>query len=280
MANPTAHRNTAVGARTLATSSGEANTAVGSDALATNDGSWSTAVGASALGASNGSGNAAFGAEALALFGGGHENTGIGRGALFSLTSGSFNLAVGRWAGSSLTSGSSNIYIGHPGLVTESNTMRLGSGSARAFIAGVRGVTTVAENAIPVLIDSLGQLGTASSSRRVKQDITTMADRTRGLYDLRPVTFRYTSHAEAGSTTLEYGLIAEEVADVYPDLVVRNDRGEIETVQYHKLAPMLLNELQRLERERAALARRLDAQAHEVAALRDAVAALTRQRHR
>jgi len=96
-----------------------------------------------------------------------------------------------------------------------------------------------------------------------------MCARTRGLLDLRPVTFRYISHAE--STTLEYGLIAEEVAEVYPDLVVRNAAGDVETVQYHKLAPMLLNEVLRLERARAILEERVAQQARELDELEDRV---------
>ncbi|MGE0464634.1 MAG: tail fiber domain-containing protein, partial [Vicinamibacterales bacterium] len=161
--------------------------------------------------------------------------------------------------------------IGHAGVAGESDTVRIGGAQTRAFIAGIRGRTTAQSNAVAVLIDSAGQLGTISSSRRVKQDVDDMGVRTRGLFDLRPVTFRYISHAEAGSTALEYGLIAEEVAEVYPDLVVRNAAGEIETVQYHKLAPMLLNEVQRLERERAALEQRVAQQARELDELKDRV---------
>jgi hypothetical protein len=92
---------------------------------------------------------------------------------------------------------------------------------------------------IPVVVDANGQLGTSSSSRRYKQDIDDMGSASRRLLDLRPVTFRYITRAAEGDTAREYGLIAEEVAEVYPDLVVRGADGRIETVQYQKLTPML-----------------------------------------
>ena len=100
-------------------------------------------------------------------------------------------------------------------------------------------------DAVTVVIDSAGQLGTVSSSRRYKEDIQDMADGSSGLLQLRPVTFRYTKEYQDGSQPLQYGLIAEEVAEVYPDLVVRNEDGQVETVQYRKLITMLLNELQK-----------------------------------
>jgi hypothetical protein len=107
-------------------------------------------------------------------------------------------------------------------------------------------VTTGATNAVAVLIDSNGQLGTTSSSRRVKFDIAGMGDGTDGLMRLRPVTFRYLAYGI--NAPLQYGLIAEEVAEVYPELVARNKDGEVETVMYQFLAPMLLNEVQKEHR--------------------------------
>jgi hypothetical protein len=89
------------------------------------------------------------------------------------------------------------------------------------------------------------QLGTVLSSRRYKEDIHDMRDASNGLLRLRPVTFRYKQPIKDGSKPLDYGLIAEEVGEVYPDLVVKNADGEVETIQYHKLTPMLLNELQK-----------------------------------
>ena len=113
------------------------------------------------------------------------------------------------------------------------------------FAAGIRGVTTGNNDAIPVVIDSNGQLGTVSSSRRFKEEIHDMDTVSRGLMRLRPVTFRYQKPFADGSKPIQYGLIAEEVADVYPDLVAHSADGQIETVKYQVLDSMLLNELQK-----------------------------------
>jgi hypothetical protein len=96
-----------------------------------------------------------------------------------------------------------------------------------------------------VVVDSNGQLGTVSSSQRFKEDIEDMGDTSDGLMDLRPVTFRYKQPYQDGSKPIDYGLIAEEVAKIYPNLAVKGADGKIETVQYQKLTLMLLNELQK-----------------------------------
>ena len=118
---------------------------------------------------------------------------------------------------------------------------------------GISGVTT-AGVAVPVLIDTSGQLGTISSSRRFKKDIHDMGGASRGLLRLRPVTFRYKAKS---SESVQYGLIAEEVAEVYPELVQYSPSGEAQTVLYHLLDAMLLNEVQRQEKEISALKERL-----------------------
>ena len=148
--------------------------------------------------------------------------------------------------------------------------MYLGGTQTKAFIAGVRGITTVNANAIPVMIDSAGQLGTVSSSRRFKEEIREMADASRRLLQLRPVTFRYKQPFGDGSKPLQYGLIAEEVAEVFPELAVRTADGQIETVHYQMLSVLLLNELQRLQSE----AKRLED------ARRDQQSEIQRQRER
>jgi hypothetical protein len=117
------------------------------------------------------------------------------------------------------------------------------------FAAGIRGVTTGNNDAIPVVIDSNGQLGTVSSSRRFKEDINNMDTVSSGLMRLRPVTFRYQKPFADGSKPIQYGLIAEEVADVYPDLVVHSADGQVETVKYQVLDSMLLNKLQKEHRQ-------------------------------
>ena len=101
-------------------------------------------------------------------------------------------------------------------------------------------------NAVAVVIDGAGQLGTVSSSRRVKDDIADMAGASSALLRLRPVTFHYKSDQNPAGRTLQYGLVAEEVAEVYPGLVAHSADGQIETVLYQFLPPMLLNEVQQI----------------------------------
>jgi hypothetical protein len=128
----------------------------------------------------------------------------------------------------------------------------LGVGPApqnKFFAAGIRGITTDNNDAIPVVIDSNGQLGTVSSSQRFKEDIHDMDAASSGLMRLRPVTFRYQRPFADGSKPIQYGMIAEEVADVYPDLVAHSTDGQIETVKYQVLDSMLVNELQKEHRE-------------------------------
>ena len=177
--------------------------------------------------------------------------------------SGNSNTAVGEDAGERATTGSNNIYLGSQviGVAGESDTMYLGKvdTQTRTFIAGVQGITTGLANAVEVLIDSSGQLGTVSSSRRYKKDIQDMGGASAGLLELRPVTFRYTQASTDGATPTQYGLIAEEVAAIYPDVVVYDDAGLPETVQYRKVNAMLLNEVQRQHRQLAAVLTRLAA---------------------
>lgn len=155
-----------------------------------------------------------------------------------------------------LVFGGSNVYVGNNGgAPTENQTTRIGQTQTRAFVAGVRGVTTGVPNAIPVVVDSNGQLGTISSSGRYKFDVRDMDD-TSPLLRLRPVTFRYNTYGP--DSPLQYGLIAEEVAKVAPELVVFNGAGEPETVMYQFLTPMLLNEVQKQQRTIDDLQSRLD----------------------
>jgi endosialidase-like protein len=225
--------NTAVGTTALtANTAGQENTAIGHSALFFNvDGDFNVAVGSSAA-ASNTSGQL---------------NTAVGANALGNNTTGTNNTAIGNGAGSLMNGGNSNIFLGAQGQVGDTLTMRLGSVQTKTFIVGVRGTTTANNNAGSVLIDSAGQLGTINSSRRLKTDIEPVGDRSRGLHTLRPVSFRYRVHPPDGP--VDYGLIAEEVAEVYPELVVRDAEGAPETVRYHLLPALLLSELQRLGSE-------------------------------
>jgi len=176
-----------------------------------------------------------------------------------------------------LTTGNNNIAIGNYGVAAEGATIRIGTAGTqtKAFIAGIRGKTTVNANAIPVLIDSAGQLGTVSSSRRFRKDIADMGDLTERLLELRPVVFRYKQEQKlpnGGEVPLEYGLIAEEVAEIFPDLVVYDEEGKPFTVKYHLLSSMLLNELKKLdmrfETESEAHARQVEQQERELEELR------------
>jgi hypothetical protein len=153
-------------------------------------------------------------------------------------------------------------------LYATSAVIRIGAAGtqAAAFIAGIYGVTTSASNAVPVLIDSNGNLGTISSSRRYKEDIQDMGDTSSGLLRLRPVTFRYKKPYEDGSRPIQYGLIAEEVAEVYPDLVARSADGQVETVKYQLLDSMLLNELQKQNATIAAQKEQIGAQEQRISA--------------
>src|SRR5207237_10165334 len=132
-------------------------------------------------------------------------------------TTGSGNIAIGVNAALHVNgSNFANIHIGNEGSANDLATVRIGDNyHVKFFVGGVRGVTTASNDAVPVLIDSAGQLGTVNSSRRYKEDIHDMGDASRGLLRLRPVTFRYRKAFDDGSKPIQYGLIAEEVAEVY-----------------------------------------------------------------
>ena len=289
--NTTGVRNTSIGVNVLVNSNADDNTATGFGALFTNNtGFQNTADGVGALlSNTTGSNNTAIGFQALssniggldnvadgfqALFNNttgtlntadgvqallsntiGDENTAVGLGALGNNTAGNSNIALGADAGFNLTTGSGNIDIGNAGAVGESVTIRIGDGQARTFIAGIRGVATGNANAVNVVIDSNGQLGTTSSAQRFKKDIRSMDKTSETILGLRPVTFHY----KTDKTGIpQFGLIAEEVAQVNPDLVVRDDQGEIYTVRYDAVNAMLLNEFlkehKKIEQQQAAIA--------------------------
>jgi hypothetical protein len=159
---------------------------------------------------------------------------------LFANTGGSNNIALGDYAGGNLTSGSNNIDIGNQGMTGESGTIRIGADStpSRTFIAGI---DTTHLTGAAVYVSSSGQLGVLASSERYKTAIAPMGSSSDKLAQLRPVTFHLKSEPQGA---LQYGLIAEEVDKVYPDLVIRNEAGQIEGVRYDELAPILLKEVQ------------------------------------
>ena len=238
--------NTATGASALVSNTvGNYNTAFGADTLQSSQtGSANTALGQAALRLNvSGGGNTALGMQALYSNSDGITNTAIGTNALVGISSGTYNIAIGYGAAQNLTSGASNIHIGNPALSSESNTIRIGTGGThtKVFVAGVRGVTTGQANGVPVYIDGLAQLGTISSSAKVKREIADVGVESSAILKLRPVSSFYRNDSIGFR---QYGLIAEEVAAVMPDLVQFSDAGEPETVRYHFLPPLLLKELQ------------------------------------
>ncbi|MFZ3328747.1 MAG: tail fiber domain-containing protein [Methylocella sp.] len=213
--------------------------------------------------------NVADGYQALYTINKGSQNVGIGTSALLN-AEGSTNIAIGYQAGVNLKAGNGNIYIASPGGTSdEFGTIHIGTPGVQtsAYIAGIVGAPAL-KSPTEVFIDmNTNQLSTRNSSARFKEDIKNMAAYSHRLFDLRPVTYRYKQPYADGAKPVEPGLIAEEVAQVYPDLVAYGTDGQIETVQYHKLAPMLLNELQNQERRLEAQAAQLDMQTGRNAAL-------------
>jgi hypothetical protein len=281
--NTIGSENTANGTAALQdNTTGSENTASGAGALSKNTtGSANTASGAFALQENTiGFDNTATGTAALLNNTTGTVNTATGFNALVSNTTGNNNIAIGNRAAFNVSSGNSNnIHIGSLGSSADSGTIRLGTPGAQTsfFAAGVRGVPTANNDAIPVVIDSSGQLGTVSSSRRFKKDIRDMGDDSLGLLRLRPVTFRYQKPFADGSQPIQYGLIAEEVAEVYPDLVAHSADGQIETVKYQVLDAMLLNEMQRQQRTIQQQQNAIGAQQKEIEAQQNEIERLKAQ---
>jgi hypothetical protein len=232
-----------------------ANVAIGFGALrntngtGTHSGGGNNAVGQEALNSNTtGYQNNAFGYHALQHNTTGSGNIAIGAGALEANTTGSLNIAIGHFALFSLPHNDDNIFIGneqpvfgatHPAGGFSHTIIIRGNATSATFIGGIRGVTPDGGNGIPVFIDEFGQLGTVSSSRRFKNEIEPMDIASEAILALKPVTFHYKSDK---TSRPEFGLIAEEVAQVNPDLIVRDAKGEIYTVRYDAVNAMLLNE--------------------------------------
>jgi trimeric autotransporter adhesin len=282
IANSTGASNTAVGVSALRNNTSAAyNTAVGHDALVNNNSSYNAAVGYQALFSNTtGSGNTANGANALyrnaadyntangfaALYtnGTGTFNTANGAFALYSNRTGNYNTAfgvnallnnagssnvgLGAGAGRNLTTGSGNVCIGAgiPGAAGESNTTR------------IRNIYSSVASARPVYVNSNNKIGTLASTRRVKNDIKPMDKASEAVLALKPVSFRYKKEID-DSGTPQFGLVAEEVADINADLVTRDSEGKPETVRYEAVNAMLLNEFlkehRRNEQQEATIAR-------------------------
>jgi len=259
---------TASGASALySNTTGNNNTASGYYALYSNiGGNYNNASGYFALhNNSSGSQNSASGVQALYGNKTGNYNTASGTDALYSNTTGSTNIAEGYKAGYNLTTGSNNIDIGNLGVAAESGTIRIGTTSTQtaAYIAGIYG-TSVTGSA--VVVSSTGQLGVTVSAERFKTGIAPTGSKSARLGQLRPVTFHLKTDREGA---LQYGLIAEEVAKVYPELVIRDGTGRIDSVRYDELSPMLLNEVQEQQRKMTTQEEKYAAQGAHIA-LQDA----------
>ena len=281
--NDTGSDNTAVGWNALYNNRNGAtdNTAVGSQALRLNTSAeFSVAVGDSTLASFNGTtvsdgANTALGSLALTALTSGQENVAVGRRSGEFLTDGERNVIVGWRAGDALTTGDGNTFLGSqagavaPATGQYNNTILLGiSGDSdannpdgRAYIGNVRGVVVGNADGIPVIIDSTGQLGTANvSSRRFKEDIKPMDHKvSEAILKLKPVTFHYKGgDTKKAHDTPQFGLIAEDVAEVSPNLVLRNDKGEVSYVRYDAVNILLLNEFlnehKKVEEQQASIA--------------------------
>ena len=279
LSNTEGNWNSAYGWGALASNTtGSANTASGFEALQDNvTGINNTAVRFSALLHNIANFNTGVGESALAGNTTGSDNTAIGNAALLSNTTGGDNTAIGGSALAFNISGNTNVAIGAfaaGGIMTADNVICIGAAvsgnniSNTCFIGNIRGVATNNANAIPVLIDSAGQLGTASSSARFKKDIHCMNNASEVILALEPVTFHYKSDS---TDTPQFGLIAEEVAKVNPDLIVRDENGEIYTVRYDALNVMLLNEFLKEHRKVEEQQRELDTLKVELKEQRDLI---------
>ena len=254
-ANTIGLANTAQGKDALAANtSGSVNTATGDVALSSNTiGSANTASGVNALFSNtNASNNTANGYAALMSNTTGTNNTASGANALLNNTTGSNNIALGYQAGANLTTGDSNIDIGSPGLANDSGRIRIGSRGVHnsIYVAGIFGATITGGAA--VFVDNKGHLGTTTSSARFKSHIQPMGLASESILALQPVTFRYKQELDSENIP-QFGLVAEQVAKVNPDLVVSDEEGKPHTVRYEAVNAMLLNEFLKEHRKVEAL---------------------------
>jgi len=251
------------------------NTANGSQALYSNTtGIWNTATGWGALHSNiDGSYNTADGLQALFSNTSGTYNTASGHNALFSNTTGGNNIGLGVGAGGALTTGSNNIDIGNSGVAGESAKIRIGTKPTHknTYIAGIYGVTVA--RGIGVIIDNTGHLGTTTSSARFKDEIKPMDRTSEAILSLKPVTFRYKKELDPDSTA-QFGLVAEEVAKVNPDLVARDEEGKPYTVRYEAVNAMLLNEFLKEHRKVEEQGAQIKSQDVQIADLKATVAKL------
>ena len=256
------------GALASVTGAASCDSAVGNNALFTlTTGNNNACQGNSALFTTNGNKNSAFGVLALRFNATGNDNSALGFRAL-EASLGSNNTALGSAAGQFITSGGFNTFVGSQAGIIQTggnNSLYLqiqgdtdnSAPNNRSYIGNVFGVTTGSGGDVAVFIDSTGQLGTNTSSRRFKKDIKPMDQTSEAVLKLEPVTFHY-KDKDRETKGLEYGLIAEDVAEVNPDLVVYGDDGQPLTVRYNAINVLLLNEFlkehKKVEEQQASIA--------------------------
>ena len=271
--NTTGNANTATGYSALEdNTTGISNTATGWQALLFNTTGFSnTATGSTALqDNTTGSFNTANGVGALFFNTTGSNNTAIGSEALFRKTTGSNNIAVGSNAGGNLITGGYNVYIGNGGVAHESGAIRIGAtGTTNAYIAGISGATV--PTGVAVIVDANGHLGTTTSSGRFKEAIKPMDKASEAILALKPVSFHYRRELDPDGIP-QFGLLAEDVEKVNPDLVARDDDGKPYTVRYEAVNAMLLNEFLKEHRKVESLEKQLKA---EEAKQEEKISALT-----
>jgi Chaperone of endosialidase len=246
--NTSGKSNTATGVYSLYTNStGSYNTAIGHGALQFNTKDWNTAVGFQALhNNTTGTTNTASGYQALFNNTSGYDNTAYGIQALVANTTGVGNTAIGELALNNNNTGMVNIAIGSgagSSVTTADNVIAIGTEgenvSNSCYIGNIFGVTSSGSTA--VFVNSFGKLGTVTSSRRFKDEIKPMDQASEAILALKPVTFRYKKEIDAQQNP-QFGLVAEDVEKVNPDLVVRDAEGRVNTVRYEAVNAMLLNE--------------------------------------
>lgn len=222
------------------TFTGSANAGIGNNCFA--------AVGAA-------SDNASCGASTLRSLTTGSSNCAMGSGCFQNLLTGNFNIGIGLVAGQAYNAAESSNIVINPYTTAsagESNVLRIGAGTGtgtcqinKAIVSGIYGITTASATTSTVLVSDGNQLGTIASSARFKKDINDMGDVSEKIMKMRPVTFHYKAHKD---NVLQYGLIAEEVMEIMPEIVNLDDEGKPFTVRYHDLPCMMLNEMQKMMR--------------------------------
>ena len=285
--NTTGSSNTAIGSQALyANTNGTGNNAIGWSAMIANrSGSYNladgylalhsnttgysnTAVGENALGANSvGGGNTAVGAAALVYGQKGSNNTAVGYSTFYNFFfGGSNNIAIGSLAGRQVEHGDNNIEIGNGGTLTDSGVIRIGTEGTQAatYIAGIQASGLAVSTGVGITAD--GRLGVRASSARYKEAVKPMDKASEAILSLKPVTFRYRKELDPKATP-QFGLVAEEVAKVDPDLVARDAAGKPFTVRYDEVNAMLLNEFLKAHATITELKSEVAKQQEQIAAL-------------